>query len=81
LSAYNLALTLFRQLAQSCKDIRTKALNVLRDMSAELLDMAEAEGTTESRKKIVSVCSVLNDTPEVGSLLWNNETSDLVVID
>ena len=45
--------------------IRSKAIEVLREMSTDLLKIGEREGTSESRKAFVDACQSITAFDEV----------------
>ncbi|EPQ58725.1 hypothetical protein GLOTRDRAFT_13884, partial [Gloeophyllum trabeum ATCC 11539] len=52
-------------LVASCKTIRTKAADVLKEMSAELTKISEKEGTQERRKAFVELCKPVQATGQI----------------
>ena len=53
------------QLVQNFKMIRAKAIEVLREMSTELLKIGELEGTAERRKAFIEACQPVTAFTEV----------------
>jgi hypothetical protein len=53
------------QLVQAIKDIRAKAVAVVKEMSTGLAKLGEEIATIESRKIITDACSTVTASPEV----------------
>jgi len=65
-------------LIQSFKEIRAKAVAVLRDMSAGLSQVAEKLGHSEQREAFIESCHSLNSLPQIGSKLVASEAKKFV---
>jgi len=55
----------FSGLVQSFKGIRTRALDVITEISAQLERLSETQGTIEKRKEFASDCATLEAFPEI----------------